>query len=87
MFDYLQEGEEPQGGERIAMKLGINALGWIGELTVWRHVARGSFSELVVNIGREAGGGLADIADYIERDSTYGYLGQYFYGHKANRVI
>jgi len=69
------------------VKLGINGLGRIGKLTVWHHVARGSFSELVVNIGRDAGGGLADIADYLERDSTYGYLGQYLYGHKANRVI
>ncbi|MCX5906193.1 MAG: glyceraldehyde-3-phosphate dehydrogenase, partial [Deltaproteobacteria bacterium] len=42
---------------------------------------------MVVNIGREAGGGLEDIARYIERDSTYGSLGQYLYGHKAGRTI
>ncbi|MBU1206180.1 MAG: glyceraldehyde-3-phosphate dehydrogenase [Proteobacteria bacterium] len=69
------------------MKLGINGLGRIGKLTVWHHIARGYFSELVVNVGREAGGGLDDIASYIERDSTYGYLGQYLYGHRAGRVI
>ena len=40
-----------------------------------------------MNIGREAGRGLEDVADYIERDSTYGSLGQYLYGHKAGRVI
>lgn len=75
------------GGEKSPLKLGINGLGRIGKLTLWHHVARGYFSELVVNVGREAGGGLEDIAAYLERDSTYGYLGQYLYGHKAGRVI
>jgi len=74
-------------GERSPLKLGINGLGRIGKLSVWHHVARGYFSGLAVNIGREAGGGLEDIASYIERDSTYGYLGQYLYGNKAGRVI
>jgi glyceraldehyde 3-phosphate dehydrogenase len=62
-------------------------LGRIGKLSLWHHVARGFFSEIVVNIGREAGKGLQDVADYLERDSTYGSLGQYLYGHKAGRVI
>ncbi len=74
-------------GERVPMKLGINGLGRIGKLSLWHHVGRGYFSELVVNIGREAGAGLEDIASYIERDSTYGSLGQYLLGHKAGRVI
>ncbi len=73
--------------EKSPLKLGINGLGRIGKLTLWHHVARGYFSEIVVNVGREAGGGLEDIAGYLERDSTYGYLGQYLYGHKAGRVI
>ncbi len=72
---------------KIPLKLGINGLGRIGKLTLWHHVARESFSELVVNIGREVGAGLNDIADYIERDSTYGHLGQYLHGHAAGRVI
>jgi glyceraldehyde 3-phosphate dehydrogenase len=83
MADHLKVKE----GEKSLLKLGINGLGRIGKLTVWHHIARGYFSELVVNVGREAGGGLEDIASYIERDSTYGYLGQYLYGHKAGRVI
>ncbi len=74
-------------GARSPMKLGINGLGRIGKLTLWHHVASGYFSELVVNIGRQAGRGVEDIARYIERDSTYGYLGSYLYGHKAGRVI
>jgi glyceraldehyde 3-phosphate dehydrogenase len=76
-----------KNGEQSPLKLGINGLGRIGKLTLWHHVARGYFSQLVVNVGREAGGGLEDIAAYLERDSTYGFLGQYLYGHKAGRVI
>ena len=62
-------------------------MGRIGKLTVWHHVGRKYFSEIVVNIGREAGTSLADIAHYLERDSTYGYLRHYLHGHKAGPVI
>ena len=74
-------------GERSPLKLGINGLGRIGKLSLWHHVARSCFAEIVVNIGRGVGRGLEDVADYIERDSTYGSLGQYLYGHKGGRVI
>lgn len=87
MANHAREGSQSRGGEKMPMKLGINGLGRIGKLTLWHHVARDSFSELVVNVGREAGGGLEDIAAYVERDSTYGYLGQYLYGHRGGRVI
>lgn len=73
--------------EKSPLKLGINGLGRIGKLSLWHHAARNFFSEIVVNLGREAGRGLEDVADYIERDSTYGSLGQYLYGHKAGRMI
>ena len=86
-METSKAGKSDFKGEKSPLKLGINGLGRIGKLSVWHHIARGYFSELVINIGRDAGGGLADIADYIERDSTYGYLGQYLYGHKASRVI
>ena len=69
------------------MKLGINGLGRIGKLTLWHHVSKKYFSEIVVNIGREVGRGLEDLAAAIERDSTYGRLGTYLHGHKAGRVI
>ena len=69
------------------MKLGINGLGRIGKLTVWHHVARKYFNELVVNIGREAGTSLEDIAHYVERDSTYGLLHGFLYGQKAASLI
>lgn len=69
------------------MKLGINGLGRIGKLSLWHHVARKHFSGVVVNIGREVGTGLADIAAAIERDSTYGRLSTYLHGCKIHRVI
>jgi len=67
--------------------LGINGLGRIGKLTVWHHVARKAFGSLVVNIGRQAGSSLTDIAHYLERDSTYGRLQQYLYGCRSDAVI
>lgn len=69
------------------MKLGINGLGRIGKLTLWHHVARKYFKEIVVNIGREVGTSFTDIASYIEKDSTYGWLTTYLYGYKGKRVI
>jgi len=73
--------------EEDAMKLGINGLGRIGKLTLWHHVARKYFDELVVNIGRQAGASLKDIAHYIERDSTYGRLHGFLHGQSAKPVI
>ncbi len=69
------------------MKLGINGLGRIGKLSLWHHVSRKHFSGIVVNIGREVGCGLEDLASMLERDSTYGRLGTYLYGHKCPQVI
>jgi len=69
------------------LKLGVNGFGRIGKLTVWHHVARKFFNEIVVNIGRQAGASLADIAHYVERDSTYGWLHGYLYGHKGQPVV
>ncbi len=71
----------------VPMKLGINGLGRIAKLSIWHHVERQYFSELVVNIGREVGSGLEDIAHFIEKDSTYGSLHNYLYGCRARRVI
>ncbi len=67
--------------------LGVNGFGRIGKLTVWHHIARKHFQEIVVNIGREAGQSIADIAHYIERDSSYGMLHNYLYGHRAEPAI
>jgi glyceraldehyde 3-phosphate dehydrogenase len=69
------------------LKLGINGLGRIGKLTLWHHVGRKYFDEIVVNMGRTLGSSFEDLAHYIERDSTYGALHTYLYGHKAQPVI
>lgn len=69
------------------LKLGINGLGRIGKLSLWHHVARRHFDEIVVNMGRRVGTSLEDLAHYIERDSTYGALHSYLHGYSAQRVI
>jgi len=69
------------------MKLGINGLGRIGKLSVWHHVGRKHFSEIVVNLGRQVGQGIEDLAACIERDSTYGRLSSYLNGFRGGRVI
>jgi glyceraldehyde 3-phosphate dehydrogenase len=69
------------------MKIGINGLGRIGKLTVWHHVGRRYFNEIVVNIGRQTGTGLKDMAHYLERDSTYGSLHAFLHGYQAQPVI
>lgn len=76
-----------KANKKIALKLGINGLGRIGKLTLWHHVARRYFAELIVNIGREAGRSLQDVADYIVHDSTYGHLANYLFGYKRGRII
>ncbi len=68
-------------------KLGLNGFGRIGKLTAWHHIGRKFFDEIVVNIGREAGTSISDIAHYLETDSTYGNLHQFLYGQKASSVL
>ncbi len=48
------------------MKLGVNGFGRIGKSTVWHHVARKYFAEIVVNIGRQAGTSLADMPTMLK---------------------
>ena len=69
------------------VKLGINALGRVGKLTLWHHISRKYFDEIVVNLGHQVGGSLHDLAHYIERDSTYGSLQGFLYGHRAAPVV
>ena len=67
--------------------LGINGLGRIGKMTLWHHVGRKYFKEIVINMGRSVGTSMNDLAHYIERDSTYGWLHGHLYGNRAQRVI
>ena len=81
-----EKGEAKMFSDKKSV-LGINGLGRIGKLTLWNHIARKHFSEIVVNIGRRAGTKLEDVAIYIEKDSTYGALHHNLYGYTAERVI
>jgi len=77
-------------GERRSIMgkvLGINGMGRIGKLTLWQQIARKYFEEIVINIGRKAGNSIGDIADYIEKDSTYGPLHRFLYGFNSASVI
>jgi glyceraldehyde 3-phosphate dehydrogenase len=67
--------------------IGINSLGRIGKLTLWHHVNRKYFKEIVVNLGREAGTSLDTIAQTIEKDTTYGLMHRFLYGIKSERLI
>ena len=67
--------------------LGINSLGRIGKLTLWHHVGRKYFKEIVVNQGRDIGTGMDTIARLIETDATYGLLHRFLYGYKAKPCI
>ncbi|MGB4221596.1 MAG: glyceraldehyde 3-phosphate dehydrogenase NAD-binding domain-containing protein [Smithellaceae bacterium] len=67
--------------------LGINSLGRIGKLSLWHHVCRKYFKEIVVNQGRDVGMGMETIARLIEADATYGLLHRFLYGHKAQPCV
>jgi len=67
--------------------LGINSLGRIGKLTLWHHVGRKYFKEIIVNQGRDIGMGMETIARLIEADATYGLLHRFLYGYQAKPCI
>lgn len=69
------------------MKLGINGMGRIGKLTLWQHLARKHFSEIVVNVGRPVGQSLEQLAQVVEKDSSYGRLSNFLHGYHGDRVI
>jgi hypothetical protein len=61
---------QSNGGKTMA----INGLGRIGKLTLWHHVARKYFGDIVVDIGSETGAALVNITHSLESDSIYGSL-------------
>jgi glyceraldehyde 3-phosphate dehydrogenase len=67
--------------------LGINGLGRIGKLMLWYVLGRDEFDRVVVNVGRQVGQSLDSVAQYISKDSTYGQLHRYLYGHSGARDI
>jgi glyceraldehyde 3-phosphate dehydrogenase len=74
---------KPQTGDA----LGINGSGRTGKLTLWHHVARKYFSNIVVNFGREVGTNLEAVCGLIEKDSTYGALHRFLFGVDAEPCI
>jgi glyceraldehyde 3-phosphate dehydrogenase len=68
-------------------KLGINGLGRIGKLTLWYHLGQDDFDCFVVNVGRQVGTSLQSVIEYVSKDSTYGPLQRYLYGHQGKRDI
>ncbi len=68
-------------------KLGINGLGRIGKLTLWYHLGHDDFDYFVVNQGRQVGTSLESVIEYLSKDSTYGPLHRYLYGHKGKPDI
>ena len=69
------------------LKLGINGLGRIGKLTLWHHIARKYFGEIVVNVGRRVGGSLEDLAHYIEFPGAAFFKEHAFSKHKNTYFI
>ncbi len=67
--------------------LGINSLGRIGKLTLWHHIGRKYFDEIIVNQGRHIGMDLNAVAQFIEKDSTYGAMHRFLNGVNAKPFI
>jgi len=63
--------------------LGINGMGRIGKLTLWHHIGRKYFKEIVINQGRGIGKGMDAVAQMLEKDSTYGSIHRFLYGVKS----
>jgi len=80
-------GERAGAEEHPVRALGINGLGRIGKLSLWHHVGRKQFRKIVINQGREVGRNLSDVADMLQKDSTYGSLHRFLYGNRAERVV
>ncbi len=63
--------------------LGINGVGRIGKLTLWNQLNAGHFDCFVINTGRKVGKRMEDVVDYLVKDSTYGPLDRFLYGHSG----
>jgi hypothetical protein len=71
-FKPLERGSLKMGATTLhsnAKILGVNGFGRIGKLTLWHHVGRKYFDDIIINIGRQPGSSLHDIAHYVELPS------------------
>lgn len=60
--------------------LGINGLGRIGKLLLWRSLTRPEYGRVVLNAGRQVGRSLDDVLEYLTKDTTYGALHRWLHG-------
>jgi glyceraldehyde 3-phosphate dehydrogenase len=67
--------------------LGVNGLGRIGKMLIWHFALNRSFDTIVVNTGREVGGGLDDVVHLLGADSTYGAAETFLFGFGGKRDI
>lgn len=67
--------------------LGVNSLGRIGKLVLWRQLASKAFDGIVINLGRHVGKSIDDLLHTIQNDSTYGSLNQFLYGINSKDTL
>jgi glyceraldehyde 3-phosphate dehydrogenase len=67
--------------------IGINGLGRIGKLMLWYVLGHDDFDTVVINVGRRVGTSLDSVVQYVSKDSTYGQLHRYLFGHAGVRDI
>lgn len=66
----------------------VNGQGRIGKEFIWWEAARGNFSRIVINLGRQAGIGLDNYLQALTHDSTYGGLDQWLNGiNRKHQVV
>ncbi len=67
--------------------LGVNSLGRIGKLVLWKQVASKKFDGVVVNLGRKTGKSIEDIVQTIGMDTTYGTIERFLYGVNCSKSL
>lgn len=63
--------------------IGINGFGRVGKLLSWQLIATGHYRTIVINTCTPDIS-MDQLAGYVEKDSTYGWLKQYLYGSKGS---
>ncbi len=67
-------------------EIGINGFGRVGKLLVWNLISRETYSKIVINTGTPQTS-MDQIANYLEKDSTYGWLSHYLHGADDSNFV
>ena len=67
--------------------LGINGLGRIGKLVLWKQIATKQYDGVVVNLGRNVGKTVDDIVQTMGIDTTYGSIERFLYGVRRREPV